>query len=198
MQKLNLFSTPVAIFDLPDFERINKIILDGNLKGVAEQNGSDTFEYSQDRNIWSHRYNEGINILHDFFLESAAKYATEFFEMEYKPDFFRHARGWINFCKYGQEYRFHSHRMTTIAATYYVDVGDKGGIIRLLDPRSTLGWISLNPEHYNVFNYKPKAGQMIMFPGWLVHQVSHNQTDKDRVAVTTNMNLIQKHYATLV
>ena len=197
-QYLKLWPTPVAIFNHPDYEAINAEILAHDelrdIRGLSLGKGSNK------QNLWDRM--DSIPVLKElnkWMLDCTAKYAADCFGLEYRPDYFYHEYGAINRRGRGDESVIHSHRLTTVVMTYYVDVHEGCGDIRLLDPRGTLGWISIADEHkqHNQFNHSPKNGQMIMFPGWVMHSVVHNKTDRERIAVTSNVSL-KPEYKNLV
>lgn len=184
-QYLKLWATPVAIFKHPDYEALNAELMSREeLRGMNFMNKQDAWDLVDSI--------PALKTLHAWKLECAAKYASDCFGVDYKPEYFFHTHGSINYRGRGEEAPLHTHRLTTIVTTYYVDVHDNCGDIRLLDPRSTLGWISLDKRGYNQYTHSPKNGEMIMFPGWVTHAVLHNKTDKERVALTSNMRLIRE------
>jgi len=186
MQILNLWPTSIGVFEYPNSDKINdKIMNNLDLRDMF---------WLEKNNVWDlkHKY-DYLKDLHDWILKCTADYAESLFNEKYAPDFFEHTHGWINFRGKDDYIPIHNHRLTSVTATYYVNVNDDSGDIRFIDPRSTLGWISLNSgEAYNRYTHKPKAGQLILFPGWLIHQVLPNKTDKERVALSTNINLSDK------
>ena len=186
---MKLWATPVAIFKHPDYEAINAELM--ATEQVQKLRG---MNFMSKRDAWD-LVDEipAMKELHRWKLECAAKYASKFFNVEYKPDYFFHTHGSINFRGRGEEAPLHTHRLTTIVTTYYVDVFDDCGDIRLIDPRSTLGWISMEKKAYNQYTHSPSNGEMIMFPGWVTHAVLHNKTDRERVALTSNIRLKSEH-----
>jgi len=180
---MNLWATPVALFQHPDYESINaEIMQHEELRGCNFLAKKDVWDYVDQV--------PALRTLYDWMLDCTAKYAEQCFDLEYDPSFFMHGHGSINYRGKGNEAMMHTHRLTTVVMTYYVSVHDNCGDIRLLDPRSTLGWISKNvAKPYNQYTHSPQNGQLIMFPGWVMHMVAQNQTDKERVALTSNVYL---------
>jgi uncharacterized protein (TIGR02466 family) len=187
MQFMNLWATPVAIFQNSDYRDINaEILKHEELRGCTFLNKKDVWDYRDTV--------PALQTLYDWMLDCTAKYAEECFGMEYTPEIFYHGHGSMNFRGKGEEALLHTHRLTTVVMTYYIDVHDNCGDIRLLDPRSTLGWISRNDgKPYNQYTHSPNNGELIMFPGWVTHMVAQNQTDKERVALTSNVYLKDEH-----
>jgi hypothetical protein len=74
--------------------------------------------------------------------------------------------------------------------TYYIDVSENTSPIYLFDSRSQLNWASLDDSKtYHVYQHKPKAGELIMFPGWLFHDVPLNKGEQPRIAMSSNIQL---------
>lgn len=182
-----MWATPVAFFQHPDAVDINREIMAHD--ELRECN------FWNKKSVWDHKEEiPALAELHDWMLKCTAKYAENCFEFQYKPEYFEHKHAFINYRPRGEEVLFHTHRLTTIVMTYYIQVGDGTGDIRLIDPRSHLGWISLNAgKPYNYYDHHPKEGQMIMFPGWVTHAVRQNQTDTERVAISSNVFLKEEH-----
>jgi ectoine hydroxylase-related dioxygenase (phytanoyl-CoA dioxygenase family) len=51
----------------------------------------------------------------------------------------------------------------------------------------------MEKKAYNQYTHHPSNGEMIMFPGWVTHAVLHNKTDRERVALTSNIRLKNEH-----
>ena len=181
MEFKNLWSTPVAIFEYPDLSINEEIMAAQEIRDCNFTNRKDIWQYKDKI--------PAIKKLHDWMLECSAEYAQKCYDVEYKPEYFEHDRGFIAYRKNGEEVLFHTHRLSTIVMNYYVQVGVGHGDIRLIDPRTTLGWISLDNKHYNQYNHTAKPGQMIVFPGWVIHGVSQNRNPEERVAISTNIKL---------
>ena len=179
---LNLFPTPVGIFNIENYEEINE-----DIKNILTKD----YEFLEDKNFWDLKDSYPvIKKLHDIFLQKSIEYSKEIFGFSYENKFF-HERGWLSVREPYREVILHNHRMTCIAATYYVDVNSNSGSLDLVDPRSTLGWVSLDQKkHYNKFTFQPSNGDMILFPGWLLHYVKQNRSDKNRISISTNISLL--------
>jgi len=181
MQFMNLWSTPVAIFKYPDLSINEEIMACEDIKDCS---------FTSRKNIWEHKDKiPAIKKLHDWMLDCTSDYAKQCYNAQYEADYFEHNFGFIAYRKDGDEVLVHTHRLATIVANYYVQIGEGHGGIRLIDPRTTLGWVSLDNKHYNQYNYVASPGEMIMFPGWVIHAVSQNKSPDLRVAIATNIVL---------
>jgi uncharacterized protein (TIGR02466 family) len=186
MQHLRLFPTNVGVFDIDDAESLNKelekleFLYDGSYRFISR------------KNIWDLAdEHSAIKRLKDIVLDSVVKYAEQYHEYEYKQDYFTMPEGWVE-CSNPGEYNLfaHNHRLTHIACVYYMSCDDNTGNLDLIDPRGSLGYISLNNQaSYNVFSFKPKVGQLLLFPGWLTHYVHPNKGETTRKIIATNVKL---------
>ena len=79
----------------------------------------------------------------------------------------------------------HNHPDSMLAAVYYPETAPDGAKLVLYDPRGVSPWEHLR-EHYGRgedspvadlppftkrWEFEPSAGDLIIFPGWLVHEV---------------------------
>ncbi|WP_309668044.1 TIGR02466 family protein [Tabrizicola sp.] len=100
--------------------------------------------------------------------------------------------GWMNMNPKGGFNAPHTHPGAHWSGVYYVaqpavETGNSG-MIEFLDPRSDL-------PHWRLFEAKafrpkrkirPAAGEIVLFPSYLVHWVYPNETDVERVTVAFN------------
>lgn len=96
--------------------------------------------------------------------------------------------------------RSHSHPDTLWSGVYYVQAPEGCGRISFCDPRSqaqvftpVFGEISnTDSSSWSEVYYEPVAGRLILFPGWLVHEVEPNLSTLDgeagnRISVSFNI-----------
>ena len=184
MEFFNLFATPVAIFEHPDYKSINEEIL----SYPELQNLSNDFR----QNVFLKKDSIPVlSKLHNWLLKCTAEYAHTCFGIEYQTNYFEVVSGTINNRFNGSHVPFHNHRWSHITTTYYIQTPENCGNIRIIDPRTGLGWVSIDRKaHYNQFNHKPKEGQLIMFPSWVIHNVDENRSGNDRIALTSDLKLV--------
>jgi uncharacterized protein (TIGR02466 family) len=98
---------------------------------------------------------------------------------------------WFNINKTGNYNSLHNHHGSILSGVYYIDV-----------PAPNMGNIEFHRaddyeyympplKKYNQFTsqkatYKPETGMLLIFPSWLKHQVTTNQSDKERVSLSFN------------
>lgn len=114
------------------------------------------------------------------------------------------ANMWANVNRTGHGNEFHSHPGSFWAAVYYVDDGgistdpSLGGELEIMDPRAP-GVAMYAPQlAFNVPGglsvganevVRPKAGLMVMFPAWLLHQVRPYKGNAERISIAFNLSL---------
>lgn len=102
---------------------------------------------------------------------------------------------WININKRNNKNVPHTHPISLISAVYYVKVPENSGEIIFHTPLQNYDeFISENiVKKYNAYNssiytYQPKEGDLLLFPSWLSHNVSANQTEEERISIAFNGN----------
>ena len=88
----------------------------------------------------------------------------------------------------------HTHANSHWATVYYPDVGDgdqsgdsDSGVIAFLDPRSGVFPIPGLDITGAEFLVSPKAGQLLVFPGWLTHYVHAYRGKRQRLSIACNV-----------
>ena len=114
------------------------------------------------------------------------------------------ARMWANINRSGHGNLAHTHPGAFWSGVYYVDDGgiaadpSLGGALEFMDPRGAapvmyaphLGFAmkgGLSGGANEVL--QPKAGRMVLFPSWLLHQVRHYRGTAERISIAFNLNL---------
>jgi uncharacterized protein (TIGR02466 family) len=113
------------------------------------------------------------------------------------------ANMWANINRTGHGNEFHSHPGSFWSAVYYVDDGgidadpSLGGELEFMDPRGpgpamyaphlAYGSAGLSVGANEIV--RPKAGRMVMFPAWLLHQVRPYKGAAQRISIAFNLSL---------
>jgi uncharacterized protein (TIGR02466 family) len=103
--------------------------------------------------------------------------------------------GWANILRHGQYNSVHSHPNAFWSGVYYVNGnpapdGDHpfSGKLELLDPRPGVGMNYVEgTKLYGRFLVNPSPGQMVVFPGWLQHQVHPYFGAGERLTIAFNV-----------
>jgi uncharacterized protein (TIGR02466 family) len=113
------------------------------------------------------------------------------------------ANMWANINRSGHGNEFHSHPGSFWSAVYYVDDGgidadpSLGGELEFMDPRGpgpamyapqlAYGTAGLSVGANEIV--RPRAGRMVMFPAWLLHQVRPYKGTSQRISIAFNLSL---------
>lgn len=113
---------------------------------------------------------------------------------EYEQFDYYHTRGWLNRLKPGQHLPLHGHGSSRISLTYYINAPESCGDLILVDPRGGVNWEKGNDgvmgTKYN--RIKPTTGSLVFFPSFVLHSVDYNQSNQERISVTTDIVTISK------
>jgi hypothetical protein len=84
----------------------------------------------------------------------------------------------------------HHHPECMLAVVYYVKVPPKSGDILLHDPRGSILWqdpqarTDVTWESYRPYHkITPVEGQLLIFPGYVIHSVENNLSDELRLSI---------------
>ena len=114
------------------------------------------------------------------------------------------ANMWANVNRAGHGNEFHSHPGSFWSAVYYVDDGgiaadpSLGGELEFMDPRgpgpamyaphlafAMPGGLSAGANE----TVPPRAGRLVMFPAWVLHQVRPYRGSAERISIALNLSL---------
>jgi hypothetical protein len=114
---------------------------------------------------------------------------------EDKPEIKGELISWVNVNGKGNYNDIHDHDPyagTFLSGVFYVKTPANCGRLRLFDPRP---FITNAPDmkYYNDSNnyhyFDPKPNLLVLFPGWLKHDVEPNQSDDERISIAFNFRL---------
>ena len=103
---------------------------------------------------------------------------------------------WANVLRHGDYNSMHVHPNSFWSGCYYINGNDPveghpfSGKLELIDPRpgASLSYAE-NTNLYGRFLLTPVAGQMIVFPSWLQHQVHPYFGESERVSIAFNISM---------
>jgi hypothetical protein len=78
----------------------------------------------------------------------------------------------------------HEHTPWDVGWVYYVRVPEDSGLLVFTQFQ---GWTN-KYEH----THYPKAGQLVLFPGWMIHRVTKNFNTIPRISISGNANYIER------
>ena len=199
-----LFPTPIIHFDLPTSAALNP-----DLKAVIERQektdkGTEHANYGGWQSSWDMEKWGGMPAVRLIaFGKNAANRVTcnrsgEAVSISWKSNM------WANVNRAGHGNEFHSHPGCFWSGVYYVDDGgigadtSLGGELEFMDPRApgvamyapqlafnVPGGLSVGANEVVV----PKAGRMVLFPAWILHQVRPYKGNATRISVAFNLSL---------
>ena len=198
------FGTPIVVVDLPDGQQINASLLPVLLKRETEQPSKSHstlggWQSTWDVDKWAGAsaiklLAIGRNIANRITTDRAGKPVSIMWQ----------ANMWANINRSGHGNEFHSHPGSYWSGVYYVDDGGSsadpslGGELEFMDPRGPApamyaphlafaipGGLSVGANE----TVQPKAGRLVMFPAWLLHQVRPYRGKAQRVSVAFNLSL---------
>jgi uncharacterized protein (TIGR02466 family) len=106
---------------------------------------------------------------------------------------------WLNVYGRGHAQELHTHGKHVFSGIYYVKTppgcGDTIFQAPMADTMIAPPRKEINPLNSQVARWTPRAGQMLLFRGWLKHSVQANSSDEERITVAFNLNLSGKSSA---
>lgn len=200
MQLASLFSTPVAMHEPSGVKDMNREITEIL---VAE---SESIPSISNSNVggWHSQY-ELQNRPEPCFKKLCELIVTSVLETTQTiahntgrkiPRFKAQPEMWAMVMRDGDYTVQHTHAYAHWATVYYADEGDAGGaehsksgVITFVDPRS--GHLPVPGLDIAIGNFEvdAKAGQLLVFPGWLTHYVHTYRGKRPRVSLSCNVAL---------
>jgi uncharacterized protein (TIGR02466 family) len=202
-ETVTLFSTPVVLSDLPDTAALN-----ADLRAVIVHRET-THPGTQHSNLggWQSdwdmdRWGGAAAIKLLAIGRNTANRATT--DRQGNPVALTwKANMWANVNRSGHGNEFHSHPGSFWSGVYYVDDGGidadpaLGGELEFMDPRGpgpamyaphlAYGKAGLSVGANETV--RPKAGRLVMFPAWLLHQVRPYRGKAQRISIAFNLSL---------
>ena len=198
MPLANLFSTPVALFEYPDLAALNKELTDiliaesKTIPSIGRSNlgGWHSAYNLQDRSeVCFQTLNKMIiAAAHETGQTIAKQTGRHLVPVTAKTTM------WAMVMRHGDSSKPHSHADANWASVYYPDVGEDiekvhpgSGAITFVDPRNGFNYVPGLEMAVGEFVVNPKAGQLLVFPGWLMHYVSPYKGQRPRVSIACNV-----------
>lgn len=201
-----LFAAPVAFVELADAEALNAELESLFLARATPefQNPApshipqpETFESRFDLFRWP---DAPIRTLRDFVLSSVLRVVTELngYTAEESARLVLKNDTWFHVTRPGGSFIAHSHPMASWSAVYCVRPGEDAperrdsGVLRFLDMRGynlflDAGNRRLQPPYgFGHFSVRLRAGQLVVFPSYLMHEVAPFFGHDTRITVASN------------
>ena len=199
-----IFSTPIVITEIPDAPALSAALAEVILKHERSNPGTQHSNLGGWQSTWDmERWGGGPAIkLLALARNTANRWTTD---REGQPvSLTWRANMWANVNRSGHGNEFHSHPGSFWSGVYYVDDGgiandpSLGGELEFMDPRGP------GPAMYAphlAFNMQggrsvganevvpPRAGRLVLFPSWILHQVRPYRGTSQRISIALNLSL---------
>jgi uncharacterized protein (TIGR02466 family) len=193
-----LFATPLGVFTLPDFERVN-----AGLKGeILEREQADRGVGRSNVGGWHSGYDllswpiPEVAELGKAVQQAALTLATKIVganQIQAKMAM----EGWANVSRAGNYNKLHYHPNWHLSVVYYVEAGDpppsdnpESGCLEFTDPRGAVGMFGLDGSDFGkTYRIPAKTGRLLVFPSFLQHWVHPYLGSGERISLAINVRL---------
>ncbi len=189
-----LFSSPLLRFQVADHEDLNAALLAEGAAMRAEDGGvskSNRRGWHSTGNLFARQSDCIIDLRAA--AEMSVLTATRKLTNKVDPETLKMKLfGWMNVNPQGGYNAPHTHPGAHWSGVYYVSQPDtedgSSGMIEFVAPRVDLPhWEILKTSAFRLKKrIRPAAGEIILFPSYLVHWVYPNETDAERVTIAFN------------
>tara|TARA_B100000131_G_C17993859_1_gene563667 strand:+ start:74 stop:673 length:600 start_codon:yes stop_codon:yes gene_type:complete len=181
-----------------------RFVLDIDHKAIADY----TLEHSKTWDRYTTFHDRELNAKwqenlpdREKFEQALAKGANEFVERTERRKFTKNHGGqylhyWVSVYRKHDQHGTHNHPNSLIAGTYYPLAGKGASSILLESPWVNHIMHDTLPQSKHYFDYKPKTGDMIMWPSWIAHRVPPQESDDGRIAISFNFDYGRYHQET--
>lgn len=95
---------------------------------------------------------------------------------------------WTNVNNPGSRNVIHSHSQSHFSCVYYIQGTDTGDL-RLVNPSNLLSNTINSGIFVRDFYFSPRDGDLILWPGWIPHEVEPNLSNKQRINIVFDITL---------
>lgn len=133
---------------------------------------------------YTNAFNDQLNTIVGYYLENDTAYTNTFNRGRPEID------QWTNVNQPGSLNILHSHKAFEYSAVYYLSVENTGDIV-FLNPANLDATCSYAGPGTSRLHYTPKAGDLLMWPGWIPHEVERNPSNSYRINIATNIRFVK-------
>ena len=94
---------------------------------------------------------------------------------------------WTNINDPGSRNVVHSHQAVQYAAVYYLQAEGTGDLC-FYNPANITENCHATAPWVSVMSYTPKNGDLVVFPGWVPHDIEPNTSSKERLSIAFNIS----------
>jgi uncharacterized protein (TIGR02466 family) len=91
---------------------------------------------------------------------------------------------WVTKFLPGDTAQIHDHRSDVLSGVYYIKATGNEGNLKLMNPLTHDNFVKDLS-----FEIIPITGKLVLFPGWLKHQVLQNNSANERISLAFNLEL---------
>ena len=185
---LLLFSTPVFICNkYSDITEVHDT--------TAEQ---ETIRENQGGNFTSTSTNvldlDSYSLIRDRIMYGLNEYINNVLFIDPKHEFYL-TQSWLNFNPPGSSHHRHNHSNSLISGVYYIDTTPEDSITFISNNNDTItnnSTLQIDVSEFNITNSNMwtvpvKNNDIIFFPSTLFHEVSPNNSSKNRISLSFNV-----------
>ncbi len=205
---LPLFSTPVAVFDLPGMEAGNRELSE---RLLAEEQAQPSWKRANVggwhsvpdlsrrpdacfRNVMRAIVDQVAHLVGGLSAEAAAEAQAQGQAFPPPPRFRYGLTAWAMILRDGDYVITHDHGDAHWSVAYYVDAGDEdaappSGHLVFLDPRRSGRSIPELPLFPTTFELPARTSALVVFPGWLQHYVHPYRGKRPRICISCNVTM---------
>jgi len=196
MEHLTLFSTPVIVFDLPQMETVNTELVTRLLDEEQRAPGLRRSNHGGWHSDWGleQRSEPCFQTLMRSMREHVSRAAVALV-----PDLARSGepetrvlQAWAMIMRDGHYAVTHDHGKVTWSVVYYADCGDgdePSGELAFTDPRVGVRPLPGVEGGADLFLFQPRTSALVVFPGWLKHQVFTYCGSRPRISIAANLSM---------
>jgi uncharacterized protein (TIGR02466 family) len=185
-----LFSTPVYVNNVGDFERPDLVSLE--YSSSIPTGGSYNFLSSVDKNVLDR---PEFKTVREIVMREVDAYTRGFLAVNSSIEFYV-TNSWINRHRRGHSAGAHVHHNSLISGVLYLKVTENSG--DLVFHRNVLSLVPFPPaldldmDKFNIYNckswgHKPKTNDICLFPSVVMHSVDPNESDEERWCLAFNV-----------
>ena len=130
-----------------------------------------------------------INVLRNKFMEIAQEITKPLFGDSWSEIVHKFSKGWLLESPPGSQTGIHPHDNAAMAIVYYLQADEKAGDLVLVDPRRGTDITNVGTACDKCIKFTPKVGKLIIIPGYVLHQVYQNNSDRTRYSFACNLVL---------
>ena len=94
---------------------------------------------------------------------------------------------WTNVNEVGSKNVLHTHTTDAWAGIYYLQAEGTGNLV-FTNPANILLQCNIKSPYTRRTGIRPKDGMLVLWPGWVPHEVEENNSDKQRINLAWGIN----------